>query len=364
MGLKIVPSSEALIPAVKDLNARLAAGGTRWRFFDMVTPKWLPPAPGASAWREYYLLVDEETGLVRGGYALKFEQFQLGGKMVELVTRQGPVAESAVDKSLKGLGSMMIGETLKRFPLQFGWGATSMGLPLAAKSPMLLHIRNVSAFLKRAPIVSARPRIAGLAKAAAGTGLGPAGIKAAQAALGRMPPRPARFTATEEPDFGAWADEVWQGAKDAYHLIALRDRPTLNRAMPRDDYPEAVPLKVDVDGETVGWAALRDRRLEGDALFGDLRVGSVIDALALPGHEATVAAASRQALARRGVDMIGTCFFHRSWIAAFRSAGFLSIPDRRCVAFTPELSDAAGGVDKLVQGTHLSLMDHDGPHLF
>src|SRR5690349_7435487 len=97
----------------------------------MVTPLWLPPAPGATAWREYFLLLDEETGLVRGGYGLKYEQFQLNGEMVQFGWLQGPVAESAVDKSLKGLGGIMVRDCLRRFPMQISWGANSIAAPSA-----------------------------------------------------------------------------------------------------------------------------------------------------------------------------------------------------------------------------------------
>jgi hypothetical protein len=364
MTYKIVPSSEELLPAVAAMNARMEAGGSRWKFYDTDLPDWLPPAPGATAWREFFLLVDESNGAVRGGFGLKYEQFQLNGEMVQLGWLQGPVAESAVDKSLKGLGSMMIKESLRRFPMQISWGANSIAAPSAGSAPMLLHIVNKGAFLKHAPILGEKPQTAKVASLAAAVGLGQAGLGLAQFALARLPPRPRRYQATEEPEFGGWADEIWEAAKDQYRLIALRDRPTLNRALPTDAYPNAIPLKVSVAGKVVGWAALRDRQLSGDSLFGDLRAGSVIDALALPGHEATVAAAAKKHLRARGVDMIGACFFHRGWTAAFRSAGFLVIPKRRNIGFTGALAEKAGGLDLLMKGTHLALIDSDGPRLF
>jgi hypothetical protein len=157
MTYKIVPSSEELLPAVAAMNARMEAGGSRWKFYDTDIPDWLPPAPGATAWREFFLLVDESNGAVRGGFGLKYEQFQLNGEMVQLGWLQGPVAESAVDKSLKGLGSMMIKESLRRFPMQISWGANSIAAPSAGSAPMLLHIVNKGAFLKHAPILGEKP---------------------------------------------------------------------------------------------------------------------------------------------------------------------------------------------------------------
>ena len=370
MPLKIHPYTKDKVAAVCALNERIRKGGSDWGFYDSDVPDWLPPAPGASAWRDLYVLEDDESGLVRGGFIMKHEKFLFDGREQYLAHTQGPVAESVVDPSLKGLGYMMVKDALARQPLQTGWGATRRkGWPSEFR-PVLIHIVRKARFLRGNGVLRKRRAVRLALDLAAMTGLGSLGLKAlqgasaAQARLARRV-RPARdYVATDETSFGPWADEVWDRAKSHYRLIAFRDSATLNRAMPADGWPNATPLKVESEGEVVGWAALRDRRFAGDPKFGGLRVGSVVDALAVPGHEATVAMAARRRLAERGVDMIGAVFSHSRWIEAFRASGFVAIPNMRDVGFTQELADLGGGVGPLLEGTHFSLMDADGPRLF
>lgn len=364
MALKISPSSASLAAAVRDFNLRMEQGGSKWKFYEGDVPEWLPPEEEATVWREYFVLVDEDAGLVRGGYALKHEQFMLKGRQVQLGWLQGPVAESAVDKSLRGLGKIMVNDAIAKYPMQISWGANSISAPSAGDAPMLLRVVQKRRFLCRAPVVRRRPPLARLADLSAATGVGPLALALGQSLVRLRGGRVRRFQVSEEAQFGTWADDVWDKARDAYDLIAMRDSRTLNRVMPFGLWPHAIPVKVSVEGEVVGWAAIRDRELTDDPLFGNLRAGSVIDALAVPGFEATVAAAATQTLERRGVDLIGACFLSPDWIKGFCSAGYFVIPDRRNIGFSSELSEVGGGVANLLSKTHLALIDSDGPRLF
>lgn len=364
MALIIKPSAPDLIPAVQAFNERMEKGGSRWKFYDTDTPDWLAYEEGATAWREFFLLCDEASGQVRGGYGLKHEQFYLDGAPQRLGWLQGPVAESAVNRSLKGLGGVMIKDALARYPRQVSWGANSIAAPSAGDAPMLLNIVNKSAFVRQSPALRERSKLAAIARLSAKFGFAQVGLSLAQFASSLTGHRAGTYEITEEEGFGPWADEVWEAARGQYKLIALRDAATLNRALPRDTYPHAIILKVKSRGAVIGWAAVRDRRLSDDPLFGNLRAGSVIDALALPHHEGTVAAAASHHLRKRRVDFIGACFLHKRWISAFRGAGFLAIPGRRNVGFSPALMEEAGGVEVLMRGTHLALIDSDGPRIF
>jgi hypothetical protein len=295
---------------------------------------------------------------------LKHEQFLLNGRQIQLGWLQGPVAESAVRKDLRGLGKIMVSDATARYPMQISWGANSIAAPSVGDSPMLLRIVRKGRFLRRAPVAHQRRALRPFVSIATALGVGQAAIALAQAGAALRPAKVHPFTAAEHREFGQWADEVWEKARSAYALIAVRDAHTLNRVMPPGQWPDAIPLEVRVDGRVVGWAALRDRTLEGDPLFGDLRAGSVIDALAIPGFEATVAAAAVRRLQARGVDLIGACFLHPRWISAFQRAGCLAIPKRRNIGFSKEMIEAAGGLDVLMSGTHLALIDSDGPRLF
>jgi hypothetical protein len=61
--------------------------------------------------------------------------------------------------------------------------------------------------------------------------------------------------------------------------------------------------------------------MSASKFFGNARVGSVIDCLALPGSEQDVVHAVTRILDARGVDIIET---HETWCAAFHMMGWMS----------------------------------------
>lgn len=363
-GWLIEPVDAKHLPGIQALNARLKAGGSRWAFYAGETLSWLPWGPDAPVWRRAFVLTEEATGLVRGGYVLKHEAFLVAGQRQVIGWLQGPVAESAVDRSLKGLGSMLVNDSIRRYPMQPSWGANSIATPSYGSGPMILKVLNTGRFLREAAELQSPPSRAAVARFAAATGLGWLAIGAAQTAMRMSAPPSAAWDWEEVPTFGAWADEVWAAAAPTYHLIAMRDAATLNLLVPEQGYPEGIRIRVSSKGRTVGWAVLRDRKLSGDRQFGNLRAGSIIDALAVPGCERQVAAAAVDALQRRGVDIIGACFMHANWIKALRAAGCLIIPRRRNIGFSDALVAAAGGLAPLMAGSHFSLIDSDGPRIF
>ncbi len=345
-------------PAVQAFNQRLAAGGSTWAFYENPTPRWLPRVDGSPVFREHYLL-QEDDGTVRGGYVLKHEIFLLDGEPVTVAHQQGPVAESVVDSTFRGLGFKMVDDSLQKRPLQTGWGATIRKGWEAETRPALLYVANKTAFLRSFQGLQRRNVLGTVGRLSTRLGLSQVGLSVAQL---RVPGT--RATVTEEARFGPWADDVWLAAKGAYKLLAVRDAATLNQVMPPDDFPGTIPLGVRLGGNVVGWAAIRDHRLSGDPQFGDLRAGSMVDALAIPGHERTVIEAATRHLVNRGVDFVGSFFSHPTWIRGFQQSGYLTIPNRRGFGFSPELIRIGGGLQALSAGTHLTLIDADGPRVF
>lgn len=369
--LVILPSATDLLPAVKAFNGRLEAGGSPWRFYDTVKPDWLGGAGGGAATRVHFLAVDEEHRKVHGGFVLKQQIFLLDGEEVLIGNTQGPVSEGVVDPRFGSLGAILLREALALQPLQIGWGSTERKADLLASAgwvshriPILLHVVDAAAVLRRSAVLRRRAPLACIAEFAAATGLGALGVRVGQGLIGLSLQARPRWLVTEEAEFGAWADEVWEAARGAYGFAAVRDRAALQAVMPAGQWPDAILIKVETDDGLAGWAALRDRRLSGDPLFGDLRVGSVIDMLAKPGCERVVAAAAAQSLRGRGVELIGTVVSHNAWIAAFRREGFIVLPRRRNLSFSPELARTAGDFKTVARRAHLTLIDGDGPRIF
>src|SRR5207253_10007952 len=122
--------------------------------------------------------------------------------------------------------------------------------------------------------------------------------------------------------FGSWADELWEACHGRYGALGVRDSETLNRLYPAGEERFLV-WKVIRGDRVIGWAVGLDTAMRDDKYFGDLRVGSIVDALALPEDARAVAAACARALSERGVDIMISNQCHRAWGDALRKAGFL-----------------------------------------
>jgi hypothetical protein len=197
----------------------------------------------------------------------------------------------------------------------------------------------------------------------AGSGLGWLAIRALHLALGAWPRRSAKLHAEVVPDFGAWADQIWERSRDRYAAIAIRDAATLNALLPARGWPPGIRLRVRRGAETVGWAVVLDTKMSNDARFGDLRVGTVIDCLAPPEAAADVIGAATGFLRERGVDLIFSNQSHPDWIGAFAAHGFLILKDRRVFAASPALRDLLEPFADTKRGLHLTNMDGHGPML-
>ena len=89
MPIKLVPHSHEMMDAVEAFNQRMRAGGSQWGFYVDPNPDWIPKRDGAASWREYHLAV-EDGEHVRGGYALKPQQWLIHGEIEWVTDWQGP----------------------------------------------------------------------------------------------------------------------------------------------------------------------------------------------------------------------------------------------------------------------------------
>jgi len=154
-------------------------------------------------------------------------------------------------------------------------------------------------------------------------------------------------------DFAAWADRIWETARVSCALAAERDSATLGALYPAAD---GRFIRLRTDG---GWVVLLDTAMRGHKQFGDMRVGSIVDCLALPGQAADLARAATACLESRGVDLIISNQVHQEWSLALRAAGFRTGPSNYLVALSPALSALAA--DRSESEFHLNRGDGDGP---
>jgi hypothetical protein len=232
---------------------------------------------------------------------------------------------------------------------------------LLHRTPFLLRVTHPFRFLRHNRLLRTSPRNRLALDALAFSGAGSLGLRALHGVRAARHSRTPAAQATPFERFEAWADEVWERVAPAYSVIALRDAATMNVLLPVGGWPNAMKLRVERDGATLGWAAVLDTRMQDDRRFGTLRVGSIVDALAAPDDAEAVVGAAFRFLRARGVDVVISNQSHPAWIAGFAAHGFEAIPNRRVFAASPELQKRMAPFEEAQRGLFLTNMDGHGP---
>jgi hypothetical protein len=168
------------------------------------------------------------------------------------------------------------------------------------------------------------------------------------------------WTSEVVADFNESVNAVWEGARSNYSLIARRDLEVLRTLYPPQN-ERFIRLQLSRDGKPIGWAVLLNTPMQASKYFGNLRVGTVVDCLALPGEEAAVVAACTRELGTRGADLVISNQLHRDWCAAFDGMGYLRGPSNFFFAVAPGLVKRLEPFDTEVHRAHMTRGDGDGP---
>ena len=364
--MKIEPYGETHVAEVKAFNRRMRDKGSDQRIAEHPIPEWLPPAASETLYQEYFVAVDKNG--VHGGYILKHQCFWLDGEEVRTADYRYPLSEGIIDSRYGMVGLLTVKNAMRRQPLAFGLGMGSRQAPVArllktvkwqmADCPFFFRICRPQRFLRGVVHLRRSPWRRRALDLLAWTGVGSIGILAVQAARRSATDPDARGGTVHE--FGPWADETWERAREEYRFIAVRTAHELNRLYPKTDsrfHRILIRRKKDV----VGWAVVLDTAMKDHKQFGNLRVGSIVDCLAIPGAEAAVVSATTNKLARRGVDVIVTNQLHRSWCSAFRNNGYLSGPSNFIFTAAPKLAERLEPLSENASLVHMTRGDGDGP---
>lgn len=374
MAIAIRRFTAADTAAIERLNARLTAGGA----VDRVWPEGPADRRTADGPVRERLFVAADGAEVRGGVWLREHAFRIGGTDVPIGWAKYPVAESLVAPEHSGVPGSLLFQLLREQPRLMALGLGGPEGPFARMLARLGWTGEVVPFLFR--VVRPFRALRGLAHVRTSTprrllldllafsGVGAAAVHALNAVRGGRG-RGAATGATAElvPEFGPWADGTWAKCRDGYGCLSVRDT-----AMLRELYPATQPairrLRVRRHGEDLGWAVtLRFQAATGapDRHFGRLRIGVLVDALALPGDATAVAAVATADLARgpARVDLVFSNQSHRAWIDALRGLGYLQGPSNFAFYRAPP-------VEKLLvpavreRGVLVNRGDCDGPAWF
>ena len=166
--------------------------------------------------------------------------------------------------------------------------------------------------------------------------------------------------AEQVSEFSSWATALWEDCHAHYAMAAVRDARVLNILYPGDN-PRFIRVRIVEDGRVIGWAVLLDTKMSGNKYFGDMRVGSIIDCLALPENAHQVIFLAAQILERRGVDLVLSNQGHAAWGDALRQAGFFEGPTNYLFLTSIPLTKLLGEMDPAGAGVHMTRGDGDGP---
>ncbi len=370
VAIEVVPYTEEWIPAVAAFNRRMAAAGMHWTWYATPVDRWLPTRGDARTWREHYLAVEDGTD-VRGGYALKPHEWWIRGSTQLVTDWQGPITEGVYSRRYNTLGLRLLREMLRQYPLLYSWGHGGLEQPMLVmleklgwlihRTPFCLRVLRPFRFLRRNAFLRDSPARRLALDLAAFSGAGSIGLRALHFAQLARNRRSEVARAAEFERFGSWADELWMRVRDRYTAVALRDSATMNHLLPHGGWPDARKLRITRGAETLGWAVVMDTAMEDDRRFGRLRVGSIVDALALPSDAEAVVGAAYRDLRARGVDIVISNQAHPAWVSGFAAHGFAILENRRAFAASPELQRVLSPFEETRLGLHLTNMDGHGP---
>jgi hypothetical protein len=345
VSVRIVPYTSRQADGARAFNARLTQAGAVSEFL-------LPESPpeGAGPNRAiravYYLALEDET--VRGGFVLGDYPAWLNAAPITATVCIAPLSEGIIDPKYSMLSMQFVRFLRAHNPYGFAGGMGSPDNPyprlLRAAGwtilpvPFFFLVCRAKRFLRHiAPLrrSQARRLIGGLA---AWTGIGAAGISAGHARGLLARGYRAELSIETVTEWGAWADELWQGARAYFSFAISRDRRTLQDLYPASE-TRVIRFLVRRGERAVAWAAALDTQMRGDRYFGDLRVATILDCMGDPknliGAVGSVSAALREA----GVDLIVSNQSHRLWRNAFRRNGFLEGPVNYCLGISKPIAD-------------------------
>jgi hypothetical protein len=171
---------------------------------------------------------------------------------------------------------------------------------------------------------------------------------------------PADAAAQAVAAFGPWADDVWAAARKSCVFTAVREQACQNVVFGGGNEKNII-LHCTRATRTIGWAVVRSTPMRDDKYFGELRVGSLVDALALSGEEFHVVELATRHLKSLGSDLVVTNQTHRAWLAALEDDGYLSGPSNFIFGCAPALCADLGPLDAAMPTIHFNRADGDGP---
>jgi hypothetical protein len=361
MAAKTILLTEREVASAKAFNARMGAAKAPADFVAESVSDIEMPALIA---KRQYVVVDGAD--VRGG-VLKVEYpAWLNGSPVPATNYQSPISEGIIDKK-HSLTAMVLVKFMQQAASRsfiVGMGDAKNPLPRLLKAggwsvepvPFFFRVCRPNRFLSELRLFKDDPKRRRLAKIAVATGGGWLGIHALQARgiVARAVSR--NYHIRPVPEWGPWAHVLWERFRNSCSFGVLRDRQTLDELYPASD-GRLIRFIVERGGRPAGWAACFNSQMNGHAIFGNLRVATILDCIAEPEHAPSLIALATGALHSDGADLVVSNQTHSLWLDAFRRCGFQTSKSNYLLAMSPTLAqDVAGSRENI----HVTRGDGDG----
>lgn len=371
MGIKIIPYSENIIESVIDFNQRLAECGSIFKLPETNIPRWLPKIDDRKIYQENFLAIENDS-IVRGGYTLKHQEFSFEGKIISIGVARAPLSEGIINNKYNLVALQLLTDALKKQPLLYGLGLGSeeepinkiyrtLGWPIIPV-PFYFKVNNPSNFLKGISFLRRTWYHKLIFDILAVSGIGSIVIKLIQYLFRKVEKNENLLSIEIVEDFSYWADRLWENCKEKFTMIGVRDSNVLNILYPKDD-DRFIRLKVSFKDAAIGWVVILNTQMSNHKQFGDMRVGSIIDCLALPHNASKVLSSATKYLEKADVDLIISNQTHHSWCSALKNSGFINGLSNFNFTASKELIKLLNHPKEImISNMHLNRGDCDGPN--
>ena len=229
------------------------------------------------------------------------------------------------------------------------------------KIPFFFKICNPNSFLKNITYLKNTKLKSFLISFALNTGLGWCLIKATSIILSLINFRLEKkffLDVKEITSFDKEINLVWENTKKYYSFIAVRNSEYLKILYSEEKF---IKLKFIENNEIVGWTVSLFSELNNHNYFGNMKLGSIVDCLALKGYEKNIIKKTSDILKNKGADLIVSNQSHIFWKKAFKINSFINGPSNYVFASSKILSEKIETNEKQKNHLHLTRGDGDGP---
>jgi hypothetical protein len=340
MNIRFVADDD--IPAVARFNQRLREGG---RVEDQINLR--PSLPGEARYRPAgfpvyrRMMIAEDGREVRAALMLYHNNIFIRGKKRDCCWMDMPISEGIIDRRYSMAIIPLLKTALGYEPFLMSTGAgpvDKVSFQILTKLnwrnrvvPFFFYPVKVTKVLLGLSYLKKHAKLRYGALLGAYSGLG-AGLSGILALSRRIAPCLSGYEYSMEKAFDDWADRIFEDCLPDYGVAMRSDATTLNILHPPDK-PSLTRLRVRRKGSKrgpgrdAGWILVASKRMKNNHLFGDLKVGTLVDGFGRAADAPALVAAGIDHLAETGADIIVANFSHAAWVRACRRSGMFAGPD-------------------------------------